>query len=90
MHRLTFDPGPRPPRPSLDPKPGVGGPKQGLWGGWLSNKPFKKELAMQGLTFDPGQRRVLLLVCYKKRVLAQNRSNLLLMIFWLNIINYNS
>jgi hypothetical protein len=28
----------------------------------LSNKPFKKELAMQGLTFDPGQRRVLLLV----------------------------
>jgi hypothetical protein len=41
---------------------GSGGPKQGLWGGWLSNKPFKKELAMQGLTFDPGLRRVLLLV----------------------------
>ena len=31
-------------------------------GGWLSKKPFQKELAMHGLTFDPGQRRVLLLV----------------------------
>jgi hypothetical protein len=31
-------------------------------GGWLSKKPFKKELAMHWLTFDPGQRRVLLLV----------------------------
>jgi len=41
---------------------GLGGPKQGLWGGWLSKKPFQKELAMHGLTFDPGQRRVLLLV----------------------------
>jgi hypothetical protein len=44
-----------------DPR-GQGGPKQGLWGGWLSKKPFQKELAMHGLTFDPGQRRVLLLV----------------------------
>jgi hypothetical protein len=35
---------------------GSGGPKQGLWGGWLSKKPFQKELAMHG------QRRVLLLV----------------------------
>jgi hypothetical protein len=32
-----------------------------VWGGWLS-KPFQKELAMHRLTFDPGQRRVLLLV----------------------------
>jgi hypothetical protein len=30
----------------------------------LSNKPFQKELAMHGLTFDPGQCRVLLLVIY--------------------------
>jgi hypothetical protein len=28
----------------------------------LSKKPFQKELAMHRLTFDPGQRRVLLLV----------------------------
>jgi len=28
----------------------------------LSKKPFKKELAMHWLSFDPGQRRVLLLV----------------------------
>jgi hypothetical protein len=33
-----------------------------VWGGWLSKKPFHKELAMHRLTFDPGQRRVLLLV----------------------------
>jgi hypothetical protein len=33
-----------------------------VWGGWLSKEPFKKELAMHWLTFDPGQRRVLLLV----------------------------
>jgi hypothetical protein len=33
-----------------------------VWGGWLSKKPFQKELAMYRLTFDPGQRRVLLLV----------------------------
>jgi hypothetical protein len=33
-----------------------------VWGGWLSKKPFQKGLAMHGLTFDPGQRRVLLLV----------------------------
>jgi hypothetical protein len=31
----------------------------------LSKKPFQKELAMHRLTFDPGQRRVLLLVKYK-------------------------
>jgi hypothetical protein len=31
----------------------------------LSKKPFQKELAMHRLTFDPGQRRVLLLVYYK-------------------------
>jgi hypothetical protein len=36
-----------------------------VWGGWLSKKPFQKELAMHGLTFDPGQRRVLLLVMFK-------------------------
>jgi hypothetical protein len=36
-----------------------------VWGGWLSKKPFQKELAMHGLTFDPGQRLVLLLVIYK-------------------------
>ncbi len=30
----------------------------------MSKKPFQKELAMQGLTFDPGQRRVLLLVLH--------------------------
>ena len=35
-----------------------------MWGGWLSKKPFQKELAMHGLTFDPGQRRVLLLVIH--------------------------
>jgi hypothetical protein len=35
-----------------------------VWGGWLSKKPFQKELAMHRLTFDPGQRRVLLLVDY--------------------------
>jgi hypothetical protein len=34
-----------------------------VWGGWLSKKPFQKELAMHRLIFDPGQRRVLLLVC---------------------------
>jgi hypothetical protein len=32
----------------------------------LSKKPFQKELAMHGLTFDPGQRRVLLLVNTKQ------------------------
>jgi hypothetical protein len=32
-----------------------------VWGGWLSKKPFQKELAMHRLTFDPGQRQVLLL-----------------------------
>jgi hypothetical protein len=26
----------------------------GVWGGWLSKKPFQKELAMHRLTFDPG------------------------------------
>jgi len=31
----------------------------------LSKKPFQKELALHRLTFDPGQRRVLLLVLYK-------------------------
>jgi hypothetical protein len=31
----------------------------------LSKKPFQKELAMHGLTFDPGQHRVLLLVYNK-------------------------
>jgi hypothetical protein len=36
-----------------------------VWGGWLSKKPFQKELAMHWLTFDPGQRRVLLLVSAK-------------------------
>ncbi len=36
----------------------------GVWGGWLSKKPFQKELAMHGLTFDPRQCRVLLLVIY--------------------------
>jgi hypothetical protein len=36
-----------------------------VWGGWLSKKPFQKELAMHRLTFDPGQRRVLLLVIIK-------------------------
>jgi hypothetical protein len=36
-----------------------------VWGGWLSKKPFQKELAMHRLTFDPGQRRVLLLVYHK-------------------------
>jgi hypothetical protein len=48
----------------------------------LSYKPSKKELAMQGLTFDPGQRRVLLLVYdihkNKKTVVIQlipNKSN---------------
>jgi len=34
----------------------------GVWGGWLSKKAFKKESAMHRLTFDPGQRRVLLLI----------------------------
>ena len=33
-----------------------------MWDGWLSKKPFQKELAMHRLIFDPGQRRVLLLV----------------------------
>jgi hypothetical protein len=33
-----------------------------VWGGWLSKKPFQKVFAMHRLTFDPGQRRVLLLV----------------------------
>ncbi len=42
------------------------GAKLGVWGGWLSKKPFQKELAMHRLTFDPGQHRVLLLVLYKK------------------------
>ncbi len=42
--------------------PGTAAAQQGVWGGWLSKKPFQKELAMHGLTFDPGQRRVLLLV----------------------------
>jgi hypothetical protein len=37
-----------------------------VWGGWLSKKPFQKELAMHRLTFDPGQRRVLLLFLYIK------------------------
>jgi hypothetical protein len=36
-----------------------------VWGGWLSKKPFQKELAMHRLTFDPGQRQVLLLVYHK-------------------------
>jgi hypothetical protein len=36
-----------------------------VWGGWLSKKPFQKELAMHRLTFDPRQRRVLLLVVHK-------------------------
>jgi hypothetical protein len=36
-----------------------------VWGGWLSKKPFQKELAMHRLTFDPGQRQVLLLVFNK-------------------------
>ncbi len=35
-----------------------------MWGGWLSKKPFQKELAMHRLTFYPGQCRVLLLVVY--------------------------
>jgi hypothetical protein len=35
-----------------------------VWGGWLSKKAFQKEFAMHRLTFDPGQRRVLLLVYY--------------------------
>jgi hypothetical protein len=39
-----------------------------VWGGWLSKKPFQKELAMHRLTFDPGQRRVLLLVTYIKNI----------------------
>jgi hypothetical protein len=34
----------------------------------LSKKPFQKELAMHRLTFDPGQRRVLLLVPYKRDI----------------------
>jgi len=42
--------------------PGTAAAQKGVWGGWLSKKPFQKELAMHGLTFDPGQRRVLLLV----------------------------
>jgi hypothetical protein len=33
-----------------------------VWGGWLSKKAFQKEFDMHRLTFDPGQRRVLLLV----------------------------
>ncbi len=37
-----------------------------MWGGWLSKKPFQKEFAMHRLTFDPGQRWVLLLVLYIK------------------------
>ncbi len=42
--------------------PGTAAAQKGVWGGWLSKKLFQKELAMHGLTFDPGQRRVLLLV----------------------------
>ncbi len=42
--------------------PGTAAAESGVWGGWLSKKPFQKELAMHRLTFDPGQRRVLLLV----------------------------
>ncbi len=45
--------------------PGTAAAEKGVWGGWLSKKPFQKELAMHRLTFDPGQRRVLLLVYYK-------------------------
>ena len=45
--------------------PGTTAAEYGVWGGWLSKKPFQKELAMHGLTFDPGQRQVLLLVCNK-------------------------
>jgi len=42
--------------------PGTAAAEKGVWGGWLSKKPFQKVLAMHGLTFDPGQCRVLLLV----------------------------
>jgi hypothetical protein len=42
--------------------PGTAVAEQGVWGGWLSKKPFQKELAMHRLTFHPGQRQVLLLV----------------------------
>jgi hypothetical protein len=42
--------------------PGTAAAEYGVWGGWLNKKPFQKELAMHRLTFDPGQRRVLLLV----------------------------
>ncbi len=43
--------------------PGTAAAQQGVWGGgWLSKKPFQKELAMHRLTFDPGQCRALLLV----------------------------
>jgi len=45
--------------------PGTAAAESGVWGGWLSKKPFQKELAMHRLTFDPGQCRVLLLVKYK-------------------------
>ncbi len=45
--------------------PGTAAAEEGVWGGWLSKKPFQKELVMHRLTFDPGQRRVLLLVVNK-------------------------
>jgi hypothetical protein len=48
--------------------PGTAVAQKGVWGGWLSKKPFQKELAMHGLTFDPGQRWVLLLVAYKSNL----------------------
>jgi hypothetical protein len=37
----------------------------------LSKKPFQKELAMHRLTFDPGQRRVLLLVHNKTSLILK-------------------
>jgi hypothetical protein len=55
--------------------PGTAAAELGVWCGWLSKKPFQKELAIHRLTFDPGQRRVLLLVSYK--ILNQLLPNLL-------------
>ncbi len=50
--------------------PGTAAAESGVWGGWLSKKPFQEELAIHRLTFDPGQRRVLLLVYNKGKAVA--------------------
>ncbi len=45
-----------------------------MWGRWLSKKPFQNELAMHRLTFDPRQRRVLLLVSNKGKLVVTTGS----------------